>query len=108
MAESALRWASPALKALKAMPNPVRETVSFALVQARMGLTHLKAKPMKGLGPGVFEVALTHKGDAYRLIYTTRVEGVVFVAHCFVKKSTSGIKTPKHIIDAAEQRLKNF
>jgi len=27
------------------------------------------AKPMKGLGPGVFEVALPYRGNASRMVY---------------------------------------
>jgi len=64
------------------------------------------AKPMKGLGSGVFEIALTHRGDAFRVIYAVQLGEALWVIHAFQKKSVKGIKTPKHEIDLIEARLK--
>jgi phage-related protein len=47
-----------------------------------------------GLGSGVcYEVALRHRTDAYRAVYTLQFEGALWVVHAFQKKSKSGIKT---------------
>jgi phage-related protein len=63
------------------------------------------AKPMKGLDSGVFEIALPHRGDAYRAVYAVKIGTDLCVVHAFQKKSTQGIKTPKHEIDVIRERL---
>jgi phage-related protein len=64
------------------------------------------AKPMKGLGRGVFEIALPYRGDAYRAIYAVRIDADIWVVDAFKKKSRQGIKTPKEDIDRIKSRLK--
>lgn len=66
------------------------------------------AKPMRGLGSGVFEIALRFRGNAYRTVYAVRFGDAVWVVHAFQKKSTQGIKTPKHEIDLVRARLKRL
>ena len=66
------------------------------------------AKPLHGLGSGVFEVALRHRGDAFRVVYAVRVGDALWVIHAFQKKSTSGIKTSKADIDLVIDRLKRL
>jgi phage-related protein len=63
------------------------------------------AKPMKGLGSGVFEVALAYRGNAYRTVYAVQLAEDIWVVHAFQKKSTKGIKTPKHEIDLIRERI---
>lgn len=63
------------------------------------------AKPMQGMGSGVFEIALPFKGDAFRVVYAVQIAEEIWVVHAFQKKSTKGIKTPKHEIDLTKQRL---
>ncbi len=55
----------------------------------------------RGLGAegGVFEIALRHCGDAFRLIYAVRIGDALWVIHAFKKKSKSGIKTPQVEVD---------
>jgi phage-related protein len=95
-------------KDLEDMPERVREVFAYALVIADHGGKHPKAKPMKGLGPGVMEVVARHDKKTYRLIYTTEHKNIVYVVHCFQKKSTSGVKTPDHEIQAVKARLKGL
>jgi phage-related protein len=59
--------------------------------------TQILAKPIKGIGFGVLELALRFRGDAYRVVYALRLGGTdaVWVVHAFQKKSKTGIKTPK-------------
>lgn len=66
------------------------------------------AKPMKGLGSGVFEVALPYRGDAFRVVYAVQLGDDLWVVHAFQKKSTQGIKTPKYEIDLIKDRLKRL
>ena len=66
------------------------------------------AKLMTALGSGIFEVALRHRGNAYRLVYALQLGHEIWVVHAFQKKSTQGIKTPKHEIDLIKDRLKRL
>ena len=66
------------------------------------------AKPIKGFGSGVFEIALRHQGDAYRTVYAVQIGDDLWIIHAFKKKSTIGIKTPKHEIDLIRNRIKTI
>ena len=57
-------------------------------------------------GAGVLEVVANEDGDTYRAVYTVRFAEIVYVLHCFQKKSKSGISTPKQDIDLVKARLK--
>ena len=65
-------------------------------------------KPMRGLGSGVFEVALPFRGNAFRVVYAVHIADEIWVFHAFQKKSTQGIKTPAHEIDLVKDRLKRL
>jgi len=47
------------------------------------------------------------KGDAFRVVYAVQFGDGIWVVHAFQKKSTQGVKTPKHEIDLIKDRLKN-
>ena len=80
----------------------------FALRIAAEGEKADSAKPMKGLGAGVFEIAVRHQGDAYRTVYAVQLDDDVWVLHSFQKKSKTGIKTTKHEIDLIRERIKRI
>jgi phage-related protein len=63
---------------------------------------------MKGLGSGVFEIALPYRGNAFRVVCAVQLGAHLWVVHAFQKKSTQGIKTPKHEIDLVKDRLKRL
>ena len=62
------------------------------------------AKPMQGLGSGVFEIALPFRGDAYRVVYVVQLATEIWVVHAFQKKSTQAVKTPKRETDRIQDR----
>ncbi len=66
------------------------------------------AKPMQGLGSGVFEIALPFRSNAFRVVYAVQLGEEIWVIHAFQKKSTQGIRTPKHEIDLIRDRLKRL
>lgn len=89
------------------MPEDVQDTFGYALHLAQAGSKHGQAKPLKGFGgAGVLEVVEDHQGDTYRAVYTVRYATAVYVLHCFQKKSTSGIATPKPDMELIRARLK--
>ena len=64
------------------------------------------AKPLRGFGSGVLELALAFRGDAFRVVYALQLGADVWVLHAFQKKSRTGIKTPKQEIDLIDARLR--
>lgn len=96
------------LRDFQAFPAAVQEQMTTALRIAARAEKADKAKPMKGLGTGVFEIALAYRGKAYRAVYTVQIGEDVWVVHAFQKKSTQGIKTPKREIDLIRARLKRL
>ncbi len=82
-----------------AFPKGAQTRMLNALEIAAAGRKADIAKPMKGLGRGVFEIALPYQTNAYRTMYTLVVGHDIWVVHAFQKKSKTGIKTPKHEIE---------
>jgi phage-related protein len=66
------------------------------------------AKPFKGVDGGVFEIALKHRGEAYRVIYAVQLGPDLIVVDAFQKKSKSGIKTPQVDVDRIKERIKRL
>lgn len=56
----------------------------------------------------MFEIALKHRGDAFRAIYVLKIHEDIWVIHAFQKKSKSGIKTPQMEVDLIRERLKRL
>jgi len=91
-------WIKAARKAFGKFPMAAQDRINTALRIAAVGQIGQKsdiAKPMKGIGSGVFEIALAYRSDAFRTIYAVNIGDRVIVVHAFQKKSKSGIKTPK-------------
>ena len=45
-------------------------------------------------GPGVLELTLHHRGDAFRVVCAVRIGADVWVIHAFQEKSGTGVGTP--------------
>jgi phage-related protein len=101
-------WVKAARKTFERFPAGARERIAQALDIAAEGRMATIAKPMKGLGSGVFEVALKYRSDAYRVVYAVQIGEALWVVHSFQKKSTTGIKTPKAEVDIIRSRLKQL
>jgi phage-related protein len=101
-------WLKAALNEFEKFPEGAKAVCLAALTIAAEGGKADIAKPMQGLGSGVFEIALAFKGDAFRLVYALQIGDDIWVVHAFQKKSTKGIRTPKHEIDLIKDRLKRL
>jgi len=103
-----ISWVKAALKEFRTFPEAAQDQMTVALRLAARGEKADIAKPMKGLGSGVYEIALAHRGDAYRAVYAVQLGEDIWVVHAFQKKSKSGIKTPKQEIDLIQERIKRL
>jgi len=101
-------WIKAARREFEQFPEDVQSDVRDALTLAAEGQMSGKAKPFKGVEGGVFEIALRHRGDAFRAIYAVKIDVDIWVIHAFQKKSKSGVKTPQAEIDVIRERLKRL
>ena len=100
-------WIGSSYKDFREFPDPVQDTMGYALYQAQIGLKHGSAKPLKGFGgAGVIEIVADDVGDTFRAVYTVKFAKAVYVLHAFQKKSKSGIKTPTEDMELIQRRLK--
>ncbi len=67
-----ISWMNAALKDFKAFPEEAQSISLAALTIAAQGGKADIAKPMHGLGSGVFEIALPFRGDAFRVVYAVQ------------------------------------
>jgi phage-related protein len=67
---------------------------------------HSDGETVEGVGSWRSGVVESHDGNAYRAVYTVRLEKAVYVLHAFQKKSPSGIRTAKRDVDLVAGRLK--
>ncbi len=103
-----ISWIRAALKEFESFPEGARSICLTALTIAAEGGKADIAKPMHGLGSGVFEIALPFRGNAFRVVYAVQLGEEIWVVHAFQKKSTLGIKTPKREVDLIKDRLKRL
>ena len=100
-----ISWIKAARKVFESFPAVVRDRANTALTIAAAGGRSDIAKPLKGFGQGVMQIAIRYRTDAWRVVYVTEVAGQLWVIHAFRKKSKTGIKTPKREIDLIGSRL---
>ena len=98
-------WIRAARKVFETFPSIARDRVNTARTIAAEGGKADIAKTLTGFGPGVMEIAMRNRTDAWRVIYVTEVAGRLWAIHAFRKKSRTGIKTPKAEIDLIGSRL---
>ncbi|HEY5330782.1 MAG TPA: type II toxin-antitoxin system RelE/ParE family toxin [Acidobacteriaceae bacterium] len=103
-----ISWIKAARKDFEKFPMEAQDICLDALTDAAEGGKSEIAKPLLGLGSAVFEIALPYRGDAFRVVYAVRLADAIWVVHAFQKKSTQGIKTPRHEMDLMQDRLKRL
>ena len=103
-----ISWIKAARKDFEAFPVRAIDRALDALTIVADGGTPDVAKPLTGLGAGVWELAIKERGDAYRVVYALQLGDDVWVVHAFQKKSIKGISTPRHEIDLVRDRIKRL
>lgn len=103
-----ISWIKAARKEFALFPAPVQTEALRSLTIVAAGSTPDHCKPLKGFGSGIFELVLSDRAGAFRVVYALRIDDAIWVVHAFQKKSKSGIATPKKEIDAVKERLKTL
>jgi phage-related protein len=100
-----IQWIKAERRDFEDFPQGARDDLLDALTAVAEGAHPAIAKPLVGLGSGVLELALRHRGDAFRVVYALQTDASLWVIHAFQKKSTSGVATPKQEMDIVRGRL---
>jgi phage-related protein len=103
-----ISWLKGARKNFEDFPQGAQLEMARALTILAEGRMPEIAKPLTGLGSGVMELALKHRGDAFRVVYALQIDDDIWVVHAFQKKSKTGIRTPNQEIDLIRERLKRL
>jgi phage-related protein len=97
-------WLGNSKKQLRDFPKGAQKLLGDELQLIQFGGMPKDAKPFKGVGSGVLEIALRYASDAYRVVLAVQIGKRVFVLHAFQKKSKRGIETPKRDVDLIKKR----
>jgi len=101
-----LRFVGSSRENIQAFPEEVKDDIGYALYEVQKGVKPHCAMPLKGfIGAHVMELVENFDGNTYRAVYTVSFKEVVYVLHCFQKKSTRGIKTPLREIELIKKRF---
>lgn len=103
-----ISWVKAARRDFERLPEAAQTICLTALTIAAEGGKADIAKPFKGQGSGVFEIALPWRGNAFRVVYGIHIGEELWVLHAFQKKSTQGIKTPQRDVELIDSRLKQL
>ena len=99
-----LVWMGDSRKNLRDFPDGAQKLLGDELQLIQFGGMPKDAKPFKGVGSGVLEIALRYSSDAYRVVLAVQIGRRIYILHAFQKKSRKGIATPQQDIDLIRQR----
>jgi phage-related protein len=97
-------WLGNSKKNLRDFPDGAQKLLGDELQLIQFGGMPRDAKPFKGIGSGVLEIALRYASDAYRVVLAVQIGPRIYVLHAFQKKSKRGIETPKREVDLIKKR----
>ena len=103
-----ISWVKGARKDFERFPPEAQTRTMSAITMIAEGATPDIAKPLTGLGSGVWELALRVRGDAFRVVYALQLGEDIWIVHVFQKKSKKGIATPQREIDLVRERIKRL
>ena len=103
-----IEFIGSSLDDLSAMPIKIKANFGHSLWEAQRGEYPVLAKPLSDFGNAnvIIELKANSSDGTYRAVYTVPFADAIYVLHCFKKKSTSGISTPKPDIELIKKRLK--
>ena len=102
-----VHWERGTREALRECPEDVKSEFGQGLYLAEQGKIPPNGSAMRGRLSGVVELASDEEGDTYRLYYTLKCPGFVYVLYCHKKKSKQGSEIPKYEEDLIAKRYKD-
>jgi phage-related protein len=100
----AVVWLGNSKRNIRDFPKGAQKLLGDELQLIQFGGMPKDAKPFKGVGSGVLEIALRYASDAYRVVLAVQIGNRIYVLHAFQKKSKRGGETPKREVDLVTKR----
>lgn len=97
-------WLGNSKRNLQDFPEGAQKLLGDELQLIQFGGMPKDAKPFKGVGSGVLEIALRYASDAYRVVLALQLGQRIYILHAFQKKSKHGVATPKREVNLIKQR----
>ena len=92
-----LRFLGDSLKRLREFPKHARHDAGYQLDRVQRGYRPADCKPLPAIGPGVEEIRVWDDSGTYRVVYTARLSGAVYVLHAFQKKTQATANREIHV-----------
>src|SRR5882672_2207919 len=83
-----IHWEGDAKEVLSAFPKPVKLSLGYSLRRLQNGeFPACESRSMPSIGKGVWELKESDERAWYRVVYLSKIGDVIYVLHCFEKKS---------------------
>lgn len=102
MMKKPVEFRGDSLDALREFPESARREAGFQIDKVQLGQEPDDWKPMTTVGTGVKEIRIRDEAGAFRVIYVAKLADVVYVLHCFQKKTQT---TSQKDIQLARRRF---
>jgi phage-related protein len=97
-------WLGNSKENIREFPKGARKLLGDELQLIQFGGMPKDAKPFKGMGSGVLEIAVRYATNAYRVVLAVKMGKRIYILHAFQKKSKRGKETPKRDVDLIKKR----
>jgi phage-related protein len=99
-----IHWEGDSKEVLSGFPRDVKLGLGYSLRRLQNGeFPACETRSMASIGKGVWELKESDERAWYRVVYLTKIGGVIHVLHCFEKESR---RTDKRDVATARARLK--
>lgn len=100
-----LSFLGTSLDDLREFPLPAKSEAGYQLERVQRGLSPDDFKPMSTIGKGVWEIRIRDEAGQFRVVYIAKLKDVVYVLHCFQKKTQ---KTAPKDLELSTRRLREL
>ncbi|QEA39473.1 type II toxin-antitoxin system RelE/ParE family toxin [Pistricoccus aurantiacus] len=90
---------------LRDFPKEARREAGYQIDKVQEGIMPDRFRPMPSIGSGVVEIKIDENDGTFRVFYVANRGGVLYILHCFQKKTQ---KTSKKDIDLGKQRYREL
>jgi len=99
-----IHWEGDSKEVLSGFPKDVKLSFGYSLRRLQNGeFPACETRSMASIGKGVWELKESDERAWYRVMYLTKIDGVIHVLHCFEKESR---RTDKRDVASARARMK--
>jgi len=105
--EKEIRWVGSSYQDILKFPAEPRKEAGFQLGKVQAGLEPDDWKPFNDVGVGTKEIRIRDAAGIYRVMYVAKFEQVIYVLHCFQKKTEATTKQDKAIAETRYRAVVN-